>query len=464
MTRSRPLTYDEFLTEAVPRIRRVFANPGSLDEPFRPDIPRRMILFQEYLYSLDNAQFASLAAAAKSVGDTKFYEAPIELRATAAPMAGRPLDPKHELDYAKNPAYVFFVDEPSVYLERAAPFNIPSWETALVSGSGKWGFLFSHENVVLVGGSEQFMSTLLDSYPGMEVFLDWEGQERATVPSTEQVRLFLDDIQAWRRTDEEWLQSYLRHIYGNEEAERLLRDAQSRPKPKWRFPHEKHSWRFSHQQLSGSTPRRWQGWRPPATSPPASADLALTGDSTVEPAEAVVFYPLNRWAWGFFALFCTVLFVFSLSGLFDPRAPGWGNHLVFAGCLLFFGALAFPSWRQTLRPRPTLRLDQDGFECAQGRVPWTDVEGFQLVQRGWGENTYQRLQFLLRAGATPLSTDSPYFKGLPSFRTKLRGMHRPRRHASGLIEVGVGWRPDRALVAARRFYAEYRDGAHATSW
>jgi hypothetical protein len=258
MTQSRSLTYDEFLAEAVPCIRRVFANLDPFREPFSTDVPCRMILYRPYLYSLDDDELASLAAAAKSVGDTKFYE--VTLTSIAAPIAYRSPNAKDDVGYASDPTYVFFLDEPTMYLERQAPFEDPQWETALVSGSGQWGLLLSHENVAVVGGSERFLSTLLDSFPGVEV-LDWEGQERATVPPAEQVRLFLDDVGAWRRADEVWLPAYLTHIYGAEQAETLIRDAVSRPgERRWRFPHE---------QISRITGARAK--KTPAISPPIGA-------------------------------------------------------------------------------------------------------------------------------------------------------------------------------------------------
>jgi len=233
MTQSRPLTHDEFLAEAMPRFRQVFESRDPFGAPFRLDVPRRVILYQEFLYSLDDEQFAGLTTAAKSVGDTKLFEFATEVTVTAAMVAGRSLDPRHELLYESDPAYVFFLDEPTAYLERPAPFQNPSWETTLVSGSGKWGLLLSHERAVIVGGSEDFMSTLLDSYPGVEIL---DGDEQVTVPPADQVNLFLDDVEGWRRPDH--VPSYLAHIYGREEATRLIGEAVARGKRGWRFPDE----------------------------------------------------------------------------------------------------------------------------------------------------------------------------------------------------------------------------------
>ena len=204
--------------------------------------------------------------------------------------------------------------------------------------------------------------------------------------------------------------------------------------------------------------------RDPRTMTGAPETVTVPGGSDVE-----VFYAFNRWALSLFALLLTVMFVFSLAGLGDPRAPGWGNHAVFALCALFFGWLGFRSWRQALRPRPSLRLDPDGFECAQGRVPWTDVDDIHLVTRGSGDHTYEQLQFLLRSGATPLPPESPYFKGfsgvLTSLRTGFSSTLGHRTRASRVIEVSVGWRPRPALVAARRFFhPDDQEGADGTQW
>ena len=106
MTQSRPLTYDEFLAEAMPRFRQVFESRDAFGAPFRPDVPRRVILYQEFLYSLDDEQFAGLTTAAKSVGDTKIFEFATEVTVTAAMVAGRSLDPRHELLYESDPAYM----------------------------------------------------------------------------------------------------------------------------------------------------------------------------------------------------------------------------------------------------------------------------------------------------------------------------------------------------------------------
>jgi hypothetical protein len=132
------------------------------------------------------------------------------------------------------------LDEDRVWeipLDDAVPYEavmdkceVQLFEHALYSTSGRWGLWFSNEKVVPLAGPPAFVEYVLDNFPGYKDFL-YNGLPWGYTPGREQVNQFID-VARWEATlgvGMNWVSGFLEHVYGREEAQRLLREAESRP-------------------------------------------------------------------------------------------------------------------------------------------------------------------------------------------------------------------------------------------
>jgi hypothetical protein len=176
-----------------------------------------------------------------------------------------------------------------------------------------------------------------------------------------------------------------------------------------------------------------------------------------EPESVTVIYP-GRWMWLPIGLFFAFVGLLGLSGAIAE--PGLGSHLVLSLCTVFFGLLAFLALRQVLRPRPVIRLDQEGAECARGRVLWSDVHAIQSEERGWGDFPQHVVRFILRPGSTVLPPRRKYFTPWifrdPVHRLRARLSPAYKLRSSGKLEVVFGqFDYKQAVKAARDLKAEH---------
>jgi hypothetical protein len=74
------------------------------------------------------------------------------------------------------------------------------------------------------------------------------------------------------------------------------------------------------------------------------------------------------------ATFGAIVFTVLAVCCFGIGADGGWTWLGAGVFVLFTGWVAFQTWRQLLRPRPLMRLDPEGVECAGGRLAWDDVQ------------------------------------------------------------------------------------------
>ena len=229
---TRPLTRDEFRRLVIPAFRSVFQEADAFGAPLRPDIPERLILFP-ISYRLESAADA-IAGAAAVAGDDGFYvveteahwrellgEAPTSLplglpkemtdglppelqRATWA-AANRPAE------YSNNEAWWFSLSDLAP-AKGPSPFG-PSLETAVVSPTGRWGILISHEGHAVVGGSTAFVETLV------ERLSESSDQGGESIPVRDQVGVFLREVRDGWRDPMAWLPAHLSHVYGKERAD-----------------------------------------------------------------------------------------------------------------------------------------------------------------------------------------------------------------------------------------------------
>jgi len=185
------------------------------------------------------------------------------------------------------------------------------------------------------------------------------------------------------------------------------------------------------------------------------------------------FYPGNRWIWCFIGLVVT----FSVFILFGGVVSNSGWVAALLAALLCLAAYPlFFAWRQVIRPRPVLRLEHDGFECAWGRLVWSDVAGIHLVRGETFQGApYERLEFTLRSGARPLASSHRYFpkwwglrREVPSrtLRARLSGQARQKGDSLQVFAFGVGSskKSKRTLATARRLKAEYGESQASSSW
>ena len=177
--------------------------------------------------------------------------------------------------------------------------------------------------------------------------------------------------------------------------------------------------------------------------------------TSADESSAAAFYFMNRAYWSLAAVFLSGVALLLLSGVAaDPR---WWVKLLLVGCLALVGELAYVAWRQVLRPRPLLRIDQRGLECARGRVAWSDIQAMTVEERASGESAYNCLRVTLCTGATPLPPDHAYFhpeRWRPNHWPILARLHTsstPRTESSGVLEVSIGWKSKQVLEAAQLF-------------
>lgn len=171
----------------------VFRSADAFDEPFQPTTEKRAILYP-VAYHLDQAEYASLAAASSAVGESEAFFSAIE---------GYRDGDFDEHDHWRVGLHSY----PYEQLRHSGWF--PLMESAIYSTTGSWGLLISHEQHAMVGGTAAFMDSLLVAMPGLEI----------------QVTEFLvtwKDNRDRLGSDVTWLPELLEHVYGPEKAYRLM--------------------------------------------------------------------------------------------------------------------------------------------------------------------------------------------------------------------------------------------------
>jgi hypothetical protein len=247
------LSFEEFKLSVVPAFRGVFRDVDPFGTPFQDAAPERAILYPVG-YLPDEEQLSAIAASASAIGDSGFYAAgtehefiwrelledpteldepphmPTEFLALGPQLARQAWAALNRTSsrpvYDDDPAWWIAVDDlgsgwPSIYSGGAR-------ETALISRSGQWGLLTSHQSHAVVGGTLQFVETLLTRFPsaaGMaERGADGEWREPEAALPAAQVLVFLREVRHWQEPMT-WLPAHLAHIYGEDRAQVLLRAA-----------------------------------------------------------------------------------------------------------------------------------------------------------------------------------------------------------------------------------------------
>jgi hypothetical protein len=255
---SQALSFEEFKRVVVPVFRAVFRNVDSFGEPFQEAAACRLIL-HPVKYLLGDMEIDAVAAAASAVGDPGFYVVETENYFHWRELLEDPPDvsPPHSYtwvkrswarlvpsrllrgglgmvkrvevapEYADNPAWYFSLDDLQPWKDGRYPGN--TLETALISSTGRWGVLISHEDHAVVGGAQTFVETLAAEFPSLPGFdrQNDEGEwvEGELLPPSEQVLSFLEGATIYSPDPMHWLPTHLAHIYGPDKANDLLRRA-----------------------------------------------------------------------------------------------------------------------------------------------------------------------------------------------------------------------------------------------
>ena len=172
--------------------------------PFSPHIINRVILYpcETYLY---NSLINGLVSAASNLGDTGCYL-------------------KRSWHDEKNPNYFYIplselieAYEGTLSLDslNKVELDLDFWsDYAIYSSSGSWGLMLSHERHALLGGSANFIDEVREFVPNLD----------------EQAKLFLQKLQSINRHDPnatlEWVPRLFTHVYGQETAEKMLKEAE----------------------------------------------------------------------------------------------------------------------------------------------------------------------------------------------------------------------------------------------
>ena len=227
----RELSEQEWKRRAVPPRDRILAELDAFGAPFADGGAERALLFPVPI-ELEPGQIAALRAAARAVGDETIF--------------------MEEIETSREERFW------ELSSDDGAPYVVAdAWlDTALFSPAGAWGMIVSHEDHAVLGGPPEFMRMVAAEFPATElppqnVFMggpepEWpddasidevvDATAAAGTPlplasgqafGDAQALAFVEFFRALRAADRHtrrWLAPQLRHLFGSEHAERLLRE------------------------------------------------------------------------------------------------------------------------------------------------------------------------------------------------------------------------------------------------
>jgi hypothetical protein len=211
---ARPLTPEDFEHEAGGAFRRVFASSDPTDAPFTAAMTERTLVW----HWLDLPRLQALTATARSMGDVGCYAHATERDPERHHRFRQTEEGKSVPDTSPLEWYVSF-DDLAALEELVLPLR--SEEHVLLSPAGRWGTISSQHGQTLLAGEAPFVTVALQNWPGgpeaaRAEMISWledlrdEGGSRYAPGS---------DPLSWG-----WLDSLLAHVYGQSEAEQLLRE------------------------------------------------------------------------------------------------------------------------------------------------------------------------------------------------------------------------------------------------
>jgi hypothetical protein len=199
------LTEAEFCQEAEPILNRVFVDWDPFVQPFSSTITERKIIYPCH-GSFDEAiPLEVLISAASAVGDEGCYISSIY---TSEDVPGHCFVSLSEMlaGYANSER-----DDQMIGIRLG--MDIYELDSIIFSAQGRWGIMMSHERHGLLGGSPEFMAIIAAAVPNLDT----------------QVYGWFKRFQDFKASGMEltlgWLPTLLTHVYGEEMAQRLLREA-----------------------------------------------------------------------------------------------------------------------------------------------------------------------------------------------------------------------------------------------
>ncbi len=200
------LTEAEYLSEAEPKLRQVFADDNPFTTPFKPSVSERLII-APYKFIIEPPLTEAVITAASSIGDQGCYLSLLWRDETGS-------EPAHWYIPLSEFHHAYIGDENhQALIAYENPFFSLS-ENAIYSSQGEWGIIVTHEWFGLLGGTPEFISVIRSCVPDI-------GQ---------QVLKFLEHIKDCKEsngsgTTLEWVRPLLTHIYGEEMTKLLMLEA-----------------------------------------------------------------------------------------------------------------------------------------------------------------------------------------------------------------------------------------------
>jgi hypothetical protein len=199
------LTEEQYEIEAEPIFQQIFVKVDAFNKPFFPKIIARRIVYPLDNY-LEQPFLEALIEAATKVGDIGCY------LSVLWQFEGQPNNcyiPLSEL----LEGYTSPLSEKTIE-GRLNMCIIP--EYILYSAQGKWGLIVSDEHHGMLGGSSEFIEVFYKYLPNLD----------------NQVYDFLERMQDLRPDGSYkkigWLSDMLSHVYGQESAEKMLKEMEQR--------------------------------------------------------------------------------------------------------------------------------------------------------------------------------------------------------------------------------------------
>ncbi len=183
----RTLSAVEFAQFGQPILNKIFIIGDASKLPFHPSITSRKIIFH-YPWCLDSPLLEAIMVVGEYMGDTGFLVSMV-----VDPL----LDEDHDYRW-----YIPFSEKwryPDIIWGALSNF--------IFSPTGKWGILLDYE-IGMIGGTPEFMNALEKAYPEIDnelvnFLLFWEDYKKKGFDTSDIVEV-------------------LKHVYGDEEGERIL--------------------------------------------------------------------------------------------------------------------------------------------------------------------------------------------------------------------------------------------------